>query len=211
MKNYAEELAYWYFRLNGFIPMSNFVLHRQKDIEQQQNVHTSDCDLLAIRFPFPWEQIGGQELDYDHELLQVLGCDNQRTVVAIIQVKSGGYQDREIADYFSTHLEYLVRRVGLLPPEEVRKFVRELDRVPVLSTPTCVFSKVTLLRPKPRPAKDPPWTVLNFDVAVEFIKERFRRYAEKRRDRMFFADSIIQFLADQSHIERQMQLFGEHG
>ncbi len=28
--NYAETLAYWYLRLNGFFPLKNFVLHSSR-------------------------------------------------------------------------------------------------------------------------------------------------------------------------------------
>ena len=28
--NFAEELVYWYLRLNGFFPITNFVLHRDE-------------------------------------------------------------------------------------------------------------------------------------------------------------------------------------
>ena len=45
--NFGETLAYWYLRLNGFIPMRNFVLHRA-GIQAPQS---ADTDLLAIRFP----------------------------------------------------------------------------------------------------------------------------------------------------------------
>jgi hypothetical protein len=28
--NSSEELAYWYLRLNGFFPLTNFVIHRHQ-------------------------------------------------------------------------------------------------------------------------------------------------------------------------------------
>jgi hypothetical protein len=56
--NYGETLTYWYLRLNGFIPMRNFVLHRA-NIEGQA---AADTDLLAVRFPHVYEEIGGNPL-----------------------------------------------------------------------------------------------------------------------------------------------------
>jgi hypothetical protein len=200
MKNYGEEIAYWYFRFNGFIPMSNFVLHRRG------RVHSSDCDLIAIRFPNPWEEIGGQEHDYDGPLLKALGCDDKRTIVTFVQAKAGGYVIRDVEEYFSRHLEYLVERVGLLPRADVAKFVSEFDPLPRHETQTCVFSKVALLRPDGRP-QEVPWITCDFDHAIGFIQGRLQHYAEKRRDRMFFPDSLIQFLADQAHFVRQPRLF----
>ncbi len=31
MRNYAEKLAYWYFRLNGFFVLENYVLEKRRD------------------------------------------------------------------------------------------------------------------------------------------------------------------------------------
>jgi hypothetical protein len=42
----AERLAYWYFRLNGFLTVENFVLHDEAGGPQR-----TDVDLLAMRFP----------------------------------------------------------------------------------------------------------------------------------------------------------------
>jgi len=43
----AEELAYWYFRLNGFLNIPNFVIHPDTGSEQR-----TDVDLLGVRFPY---------------------------------------------------------------------------------------------------------------------------------------------------------------
>ncbi len=53
MRNYGEELAYWYLRLNGFFVLDNFVYHRTK------HNRDGDADLLAIRLPNVKEPIGG--------------------------------------------------------------------------------------------------------------------------------------------------------
>ncbi len=53
--NFAEQLAYWYLRFNGFFPLTNFVLHHGT------GHRTSDTDLLAMRFPYVSEDIGGEE------------------------------------------------------------------------------------------------------------------------------------------------------
>lgn len=46
--NYGEELTYWYLRLNGFFPISRYMIHRT-----EEGRHPSDRDLLAVRFPHP--------------------------------------------------------------------------------------------------------------------------------------------------------------
>lgn len=61
--NFGETLAYWYLRLNGFFPLSNFVLHRDEETIE----HSADADLLAVRFPFVYEAVGGQPDDWDND------------------------------------------------------------------------------------------------------------------------------------------------
>jgi hypothetical protein len=41
-----EKVAYWYFRLNGFLQTENFVVHPGRRGSQR-----TDADLLAVRFP----------------------------------------------------------------------------------------------------------------------------------------------------------------
>jgi hypothetical protein len=50
-----ERVAYWYFRLNGFLQIENFVLHPAGGGSQR-----TDADLLAVRFP------DRKELLFDH-------------------------------------------------------------------------------------------------------------------------------------------------
>jgi hypothetical protein len=43
----SEALAYWFFRLNGFLTITNFVVH--PDIGRKQK---TDVDVLGVRFPY---------------------------------------------------------------------------------------------------------------------------------------------------------------
>jgi len=47
-----EKVAYWYFRLNGFFQIENFVVHPERRGGQR-----TDADLPAIRFPFRAERL----------------------------------------------------------------------------------------------------------------------------------------------------------
>jgi hypothetical protein len=47
MRISAEQLAYWYLRLNGFLTIPNFVVHPEHGRSQE-----TDVDVLAVRFPF---------------------------------------------------------------------------------------------------------------------------------------------------------------
>ena len=47
-----EKVAYWYFRLNGFLQIENFVVHPERRGGQR-----TDADLLAVRFPHRAERL----------------------------------------------------------------------------------------------------------------------------------------------------------
>ena len=64
MANYAETIAYWYLRLNGYLLLNRFVLHRLGDIREDP----TDSDLLGVRFQHVYEPIGGQAGDWESVL-----------------------------------------------------------------------------------------------------------------------------------------------
>jgi hypothetical protein len=68
MRNYAEELVYWYLRLNGFFPLMNFVQHARG----LKSLHSVNRDVLALRFPYVVEEVGGQDGDWDQNLFNYL-------------------------------------------------------------------------------------------------------------------------------------------
>ena len=49
-----EKVAYWYFRLNGFLQIENFIIHPER-----YGSGRTDADLLAVRFPFRAERLLG--------------------------------------------------------------------------------------------------------------------------------------------------------
>jgi hypothetical protein len=53
-----ESLAHWYFRLNGFMTILNFVLHPRRAGSQR-----TDADILGVRFPYRAEFPEGAESD----------------------------------------------------------------------------------------------------------------------------------------------------
>ena len=53
-----EKVAYWYFRLNGFLQIENFVVHPERRGGQR-----TDADLLAVRFRHRAERLFGSPND----------------------------------------------------------------------------------------------------------------------------------------------------
>ncbi len=84
MANYAEELAYWYLRLNGFFVIENFVIHRLE--KEEAHEYPSDADLLAVRFPNIKEIIGETAITFDKNM--VLKFNSSKILGLIVEVKS---------------------------------------------------------------------------------------------------------------------------
>lgn len=116
--NYGEEIAYWYLRLNGFFPISNFVIHRSSKVKR-----TSDCDLLALRTSHVYEEIGGRPEDWDAELANLLDFD-KKIIGVICEVKTGHYSLKDI--FRPTHIDYSVGRLAVAPRSD-RDFQGESD------------------------------------------------------------------------------------
>lgn len=119
MNNFAEELTYWYFRLNGFFLLENYVLHNVGEGNQRG---TADADLLAIRFPHVYEKVGGQGKDWDKDKFLEWGFDIEEDHLAlIVEVKSGeNVEKSEIENSFSPErLKTALYRFGIFPRDDV--------------------------------------------------------------------------------------------
>jgi hypothetical protein len=79
----AEEVASWYFRLNGFLSIPGFVVH-----PDQPHPHPrTEADLMAVRFPHSVEKIGESRMDDDYRLTNRAN-DNQ-VLFVLVEVKAG--------------------------------------------------------------------------------------------------------------------------
>lgn len=79
-----ERIAYWYFRLNGFMQIENFVVHPKLNGGQR-----TDADLIGVRFPFRAERLiddpsGVMEDDEDR-----LRLSSDRIDIVIAEIKTG--------------------------------------------------------------------------------------------------------------------------
>jgi len=104
MRNYAEEIVYWYYRLNHFFPLKNFVMHL---VEEREHMRTSaEIDFLAIKPSHATESIPTDlhyELKPDQHLVSLLGLTPERffesTIYVMAEVTSGGSEQRRKFDF----------------------------------------------------------------------------------------------------------------
>jgi hypothetical protein len=75
-----EEIAYWFFRLNGCTTITNFVVHPDRRGSQR-----TDVDVLAVRFPYRAELLTSSEPMVDHSVFTT----EQKTEIIFAEVKHG--------------------------------------------------------------------------------------------------------------------------
>ncbi len=74
----AEQLGYWYLRLNGFLTTANFIVH--PDVGRNQE---TDVDILGVRFPYRSENLI-QPMEDD-----ALSFPIGKTLVVFAEIKTG--------------------------------------------------------------------------------------------------------------------------
>lgn len=192
--NFAEQLAYWYLRLNGFIPLTNFVLHDDNDSQPDNSDRhrTSDADLLAVRFPHVSERIGGNPIDWDHRRFEQWGLDLRQTLGLIVEVKSGTWSGDNLA---ARHWRVIrgVQRLGMFTEPVAQEVSEALQHRPTTVRNEYAVAKLLVAT---YPQGNIPWLYLDLRDAVRFVAQRMERYGyRKQPDRMFFDGDLIQFLA----------------
>jgi len=188
--NFAEQLVYWYLRLNGFFPITNFVLHHGAEHR------TSDADLLAVRFPHVSEDVGGGYVDWDERFRSDWNIDlTAETVGMIVEVKSGGWNPDDLNDpNRGWRVRDGLRRMGMIPPDQLQRAVADLNDSPVTRVGGCVSGK--LFVGNGQISEDTPWLHLRLDEADGFVRQRMTTYHNRKtKDRLFFAGDLIQYLA----------------
>jgi hypothetical protein len=189
--NFAEQLAYWYLRLNGFIPLTNFVLHSESQDVDSKRHRTSEADLLAVRFPHVREVVGGLPEDWDRQRFDDWGIDFNRTVGLIVEVKSGRWSDRDLRSR-QWHISRGVQRLGMFTEGVAEEVFRDLNGRCRVERGDYVIAKL-LVGSERRNHRS--WLYLDLRDGVRFIAARMDKYERKAKDRMFFNGDLIQFLA----------------
>ena len=181
MMNSSEELAYWYLRLNGFFPLTNFVVHRH-----QAARYRSDIDVLAVRLPHVFEEVGGQQHDWDPYLTGRLPFD--QVVAVICEVKTGAFHRDRI--FRAEQVQPALARLGLWTRARVDVIAEQLRTEASVASAEGVVCKLLVTEEASESESYLNRTVPDLEA---FIDDRIARYPfEKFGSRMFFSAGLFQ-------------------
>jgi hypothetical protein len=191
--NFAESLVYWYLRLNGFFPITDFVLHATREPRSR---YSADCDLLAIRPAGVGEAIGGRLEDWDSRRFEEWGADPSRDAVTLmVEVKSGTCATAAAAKAFGDmRCRMALERTGHANIASAEDLLNQFCSAKSVRTRTGIVAKV-LVAEKRRPRKDDRWFSMTLTEVDHFLVRRMEHYQEKYSDRMFFPDALAQYMA----------------
>lgn len=172
--------------------LENYVLH---NVGEGQQRGTADADLLAIRFPYVYEKVGGQNKDWNKEKFSEWGFDIEKDHLAlIIEVKSGeNVRKDEVENSFSPErLKTALYRFGIFPRENVHCIHKNLLKQKYVRESSWIIAKIAVTEDK----KEGNWLNITLKEIDDFITKRIEHYLhDKYADRMYFPSILIQYIA----------------
>lgn len=202
MANFGETLTYWYLRLNGFFPLTNFVLHKH-DEHNNEVKYSADADLLAVRFKHVYEPVGGQKDDWDKWFEENGLIFGNRVTGLIVEVKTGRVEPELAEKAFSkARLRYAVKRFGFYHDSStVDARVTELASNSVVTSKRYRIGKLLVTAKTVNSLQTyPPCLHITLSDIEDFISKRMEKYSDRKLgDRFFFPDELIQYFAWKSH------------
>ncbi len=196
--NYGETLAYWYLRLNGFLPIRNFVLHRTPQSNESNQYYNADVDLLAVRFPFVHEKyryanrIDDQWDDHwDKNLLEEIPELHKNVVGLIVEVKTG--EDiSNLSSFNETRLRADIHRLGMFESSDIVNEVAEgLQKRKIISKDGYSIGKLLISEN----LRSGIWINIPLREIDKYLHEHMEKYVSpKYASRHMFPDDLIQYI-----------------
>jgi len=176
----AEEVASWYFRLNGFLTIPGFVVHP----DQLRRFPRTEADLLGVRFPYSREFISDRQMN-DDALLAGIDNSGHRTVFVLVEVKTdlcninGPWSNRD-----EKNVHRVLRRLGFAEESLVNEIAESMydtarweDGATVLQY-VCVGAR----KNDGKQRQFPNLVQINWSEVAEFLWARFAAFPEKLPD-----------------------------
>jgi hypothetical protein len=196
--NFAERIAYWYLRLNGFFPLTNFVLHRDGSSPiSDTNMSTGDTDIIAVRLPYTDEVVGGAD-GVDRAVFRRNGIRIADRICAVIcEIKGGSTVDvTNLMSIRSRHrLLYAVKRIGVFDENLIEVVVTSLlNNGEWMNESYYICTRLVMDTMHVEAAQRSRIKYITLQKMDRFNIKRVASNPEKLSDWNFFNDDYIQYL-----------------
>lgn len=175
-----EKVAYWYFRLNGFLQIENFVVHPVRRGGQR-----TDADLLGVRFPFRAERMFDDANDVMVDDEQRLGLSRDRTDVVIPEVKTN--QPCTLNGPWTCagreNVHRVLAAIGCLPPDHIEQAASDIYRAGIHVSKFGLRIRLVAVgreRNEELSATYPEVAQLTWPEMLAFIWDRLHRYRQQK-------------------------------
>jgi len=168
----AEHLAQWYLRLNGFMTMNDFVLHRDHKPWGQR----TDADIFGVRFPFR------RELNFEDDAPFLV---HRKPYFVIAEITRGECKlngpwtkpERE-------NMQYVLLAIGAFEPEKLDEIARSLYERYCFEDSDRRIELVAFGKQASPRYSDPAKALMQveFGGVCHFIYKRFSRYLQIKKD-----------------------------
>jgi hypothetical protein len=174
-----ERVAYWYFRLNGFLQIENFVVHPKLNGGQR-----TDADLIGVRFPFRAERLIDDPDDLMQDDVERLQLLNDRTDIVIAEIKTGRCAlNGPWANEEHQNIHRVLAAIGSLPADLIDDASNALYADASFDRPHHPRIRLILVGREPDSTiaeKYAGITQLTWAEVLSFIWQRFDRYKRQK-------------------------------
>jgi hypothetical protein len=196
----AAKIAYWYFRLNGFLNIENFVIHPEPQ-EKLQSQKT-EADFYGVRFPYR------KELDMtDDDLFEV---KRTRPLFMIAEVTRGPCKlNGPWVNKERKNIDYVLSAIGAFPNEQKAAVAASLYDHCVYPKPEDAdkereFQLIAVGKSTDAALQKahPHLLQITLEKMLTFMYQRFRSYRSQKKDHSQWDDSGQALWTESEHCKK---------
>ena len=185
----AENVAAWYFRLNGFLSIPGFIVHRDNinaliTEDGTPIIARTEADFMGVRFLGSREEVNGRSMQDDPKLLNITTPNrNLQALFILVEVKAGlcrmngPWSRRE-----NRNMERVIRRLGFAANEnQVTNIAAAMYDQGHWEGEQYAFQYICVGRDKNPELEDQFSQLVQIDWRdiARFLFDRFKKFPEK--------------------------------
>lgn len=172
----TEDVASWYFRLNGFLSIPGFIVH--PDVVRRHPM--TEADLIAVRFPHSTEAIANRRMTDDPRLTAL--ATSSQVLFLLVEVKTdlckinGPWSEEEAGN-----MQRVVRRLGFADERAIQGIATAMYKDLRWEDDKHVLQYVTVGRRRNDGLQRayPRLVQIMWPEISDFLFERFKAFPEK--------------------------------